>query len=119
MRHEFPHRRRRHRRVNHDDRIAARDGGDRREVLERVERQPLVEMGIAGDDAEKREEQRMPVAWRPGDLGCADIAGGARPVLHDDGPPRAPDSLSERSRPIRSSGPPAVNGLTSRTGFDG
>ena len=27
----------------------------------------------------------MPVARRPGDLGCADVAGGARPVLHDDG----------------------------------
>src|SRR5919108_3469292 len=28
-------------------------------------------------------------------------------------------SFSERMRPMRSSGPPAVNGLTSLTGFDG
>jgi hypothetical protein len=35
------------------------------------------------------------------------------------GLPSAPESLSEMMRPIRSSGPPGVNGLTSRTGFDG
>ena len=73
----------RHRRVHLHDVRPIRDAGDRRDVVEEVVRQLLVERGV--DRVRRRDDhQRVAVGRRRDDRLRRHIAAGARPVLHDD-----------------------------------